>query len=149
MTTNQITQEGIDLIKRFEEYRLTPYLCPAKVLTVGYGHTGLDIIKGVSITPEQAEGLLREDLEEAAGGVIDYVMEDINDNQFSALVSFVFNLGAGALHGSTLLRKLNDGDVNGAALEFLKWDHANGVELAGLLARRKAERELFLKLVEA
>lgn len=143
--SNTITQDGIDLVKQFEGLRLKPYFCPAHVLTIGYGHTGPDVVPGMMISEARAEKLLCDDLSNAGYAVSRYVTTPINDNQFTALASFVFNLGAGALHGSTLLAKLNAGDFAGAADQFLRWDHANGVVLEGLTRRRVAERELFLK----
>lgn len=141
---NTVTQNGINLVEKFEGCRLTAYLCPAKVWTIGYGHTGPEVVQGLVWTQQQADDALTADLTHAAVAVSDYVTVALNDNQFSALASFVFNLGAGSLHGSTLLKKLNAGDYDGAANAFLKWDFVDGQASPGLARRRFAERELFV-----
>lgn len=137
------SDKGIDLIKAFEGLRLNAYRCPAGVPTIGYGHTK-DVVMGTKITAEDAEELLRGDLEVFEDGVAEAVKLSLTQGQFDALVSFSFNLGVGALRKSTLLKKLNMGDIEGAADEFLKWNRAGGKVLPGLVKRRKAERELFL-----
>lgn len=144
-----INQAGLAILKAAETLALTAYLCPAHKLTIGWGHTGADVYLGMTITRPQAEDLLEKDVASAEWGVTKLVHLPITDNQFSALVDFVFNLGAGKLAGSTLLKMLNHGDFIGAAAEFLKWDkaHVDGkvVTLEGLAKRRAAERALFLK----
>jgi len=142
--TRAINAEGLDLIKEFEGLRLRAYQDSVGVWTIGYGHTKT-AAPGQEITEAQAEDLLREDLREAEGYVRQFVTVPLNDNEFSALVSWVFNLGVGNLKRSTMLWKLNAGDRQGAADEMLKWVFAGGVRLDGLKRRRKAERELFLK----
>lgn len=133
---------GLELIKKFEGLRLEAYKCPAGKNTIGYGHTrGVRI--GQKITKDQAERFLADDFLEAESEVARMVKVPLTWNQLDALASFVFNLGAAKLLGSTLLKKLNSGDYKGAAAEFDKWVFANGVKLNGLIARRKAERELF------
>ena len=99
------------------------------------------------ITMEQAETMLRADLIDTGRDVLSAVGVTLNENQFGALVSFTFNLGIGNLRSSTLLTKLNTGDFSGAANEFPRWVKANGQTLPGLVKRRGAERDLFLKLV--
>lgn len=141
---NTVNQAGIALVEKFEGCRLTAYLCPANVWTIGYGHTGPDVFEGLVWTQAQADAALTADLGHAAHAVAGYIAVAVNDNQFSALASFVFNLGAGSLHGSTLLKKLNAGDYAGAANEFLKWDFVDGQASPGLARRRFAERELFV-----
>lgn len=141
MKTNQ---DGINLIKSFEGLRLKPYLCPAGVWTIGYGTT-----KGITkntpeITETEAEELLEKDLIKFESIVIDNVDVELTDNQFSALVSLVYNCGSAPLKKS-LGAVLNTGNYLGAAEQFLRWNKANGKELAGLTRRRKAERDLFLK----
>jgi lysozyme len=142
-----INQAGLDLTKVSEGERLKAYLCPAGRLTIGYGHTGPDVTEGMVIDEAKAEALLAADLAHAGEGVTRAVKVALNDNQYAALCDFVFNLGAGAFGGSTLLKKLNAGDYAGAAEEFLKWDKAtvNGVKkaLPGLTKRRAAEKVLF------
>lgn len=133
------------IIKECEGLYLKSYLCPADVWTIGYGHT-----KGVKpkqvITEEQANQYLLDDLQVSLGAVNRLVKVKLSQNQFDALVSFTFNLGQGALAGSTLLRKLNSGDYEGAANEFPKWNGAGGKVLAGLVRRRKMEQDLFKKV---
>lgn len=142
--TPRTNEAGRALIKRFEGLRLDAYLCPAGVWTIGYGHTG-DVRSGDRITEHQADAILDVDLdrfERAVGELTDGL--ELNENQFSALVSFAFNLGEAALTRSTLLRHLRAGDLERAADEFRKWVYAGGQVLPGLVKRRAAERELFL-----
>lgn len=141
----KINEAGINLIKSFESLRLNSYLCPAKVWTIGYGHTGKNIKKGMTITEEQANDYLKNDLVYFENIVSKSVEVDLNENQFSALVSFVFNIGEGSFLASTLLKLLNNGDYKGAAEQFLRWNKSNGKVLPGLTRRRKEEVELFLK----
>lgn len=133
---------GLDLIKRYEGYRATAYICPAGVLTIGYGHTGAGVRLG-TITEQQAEELLRADLRVAERAVLRLINVPLTDNQYAALVSFVFNLGSGALQRSTLRQKLNRGEYDAAAQEFHKWIFAGGKRLRGLVRRRAEESELF------
>lgn len=139
-----ISQAGIELIKKFEGCKLEAYLCPAGIPTIGVGHTGKDVRLGMTITEEEADRLLRSDLDRFERAVNQYVGQPITQGQFDALVSFAFNLGSEALRNSTLLRKLNDGDDVGASDEFGRWTKAGGRVLPGLVARREAEREMFL-----
>jgi lysozyme len=138
-----INSEGVNLIKSFEGLELEAYLDAVDVWTIGYGHTKT-VEPGMIITEAKAEELLRQDLEEFEEAVTEAVEVSINSNQFSALVSFCFNLGAGSLFQSTLLKLLNQGDFQGAADQFPRWNKAGGQELEGLTRRRKAERALFL-----
>ena len=142
-----INQRGIDLIKHFEGKRLTGYVDPVGIPTIGYGHTGPDVKVGVTISEEKAEELLRRDLKKFADGVRDRISVTVSNNAFAALVSFSFNVGLGAFGGSTLCRRLNAADSKRAAAEFPKWVKGtiNGkkVTLPGLVRRRNAERKLF------
>jgi lysozyme len=135
---------AIDLIKRFEGCRLEAYRCPRGILTIGYGHT-VDVREGMRITQHQADVILESDVglveDELTGLCEDF---EVNANEFGALVSLAFNVGCRAVERSTLLRKLSRGDRNGAAAEFQKWVHAGDKVLPGLVARRAAERALFL-----
>jgi len=140
----RISDAGLGLIKEFEGLRLDAYRCPAGFWTIGYGHTGPDVFRGKTITEAEADALLREDVRTAEAVVDRSVTVPLSDNAFSALVPFVFNIGATAFAHSTLLRKLNAGDVVGAADEFPKWRLSNGKVLSGLVRRRAAERALFL-----
>lgn len=146
MTTKPVCQAAVDLVKHFEGLYLTAYLCPAGVPTIGYGHTA-GVTMGETITAEQADAFLAADLTEAAGHVDALVTVALNDDQRGALSSFVFNLGAGSLQSSTLLRLLNAGDYAGADGQFGRWVYAtvNGkpTKLPGLVARRAAEAALF------
>lgn len=139
----KISQAGIDLIKSFEGCRLSAYLDSVNVPTIGYGSTE-GVSMGDTITQDEAESLLREDLIRFEACVNDYVTVDIDQNEYDALVSFAFNLGCGALKTSSLLRLLNAGNKEAAAQQFLRWDKAGGKVLAGLTRRRKAESERFL-----
>ena len=130
------------LIKEFEGLRLTAYLCPAGVWTIGYGHTK-GVKRGMKIDQAQADRLLDIDLIDVARSIRQLVKVNINDNQEQALVSFVFNIGSGAFEKSTLLRKINNRDFLAASLEFRKWVYAKGTKLPGLIRRRKAEKDLF------
>lgn len=139
------SQNGINLIKEFEGCRLTAYKCPAGVWTIGYGHTN-GVKSGQKISQQQAESFLAEDIKKFESGVNSAVSVSLNQNQFDALVSFSFNCGIGALKSSTLLKKLNAGDYNGASNELLRWNKANGKVLEGLKRRRNAEKALFDKV---
>lgn len=136
------SKRGIDLIKQFEGMFLKAYLCPAKIWTIGYGHTAT-ARPGMVITEEQAEQLLRDDLLEFERAVNHAVTVPLKQHQFDALVSFAFNVGASALRGSTLLRKVNAEDWQGAAAEFDRWTRGGGKVLPGLVRRRAAERAMF------
>jgi lysozyme len=136
---------GIEIIKHFEGFSPTPYLCPAGYKTIGYGHLIKANENFTSITLTEAEELLIKDLRKAENSVINLIHTTLHENQFSALVSFVYNLGGGALQGSTLRMKINRGEIN-VENEFLKWVYANGKKLRGLLNRRIAEAELFAKI---
>ncbi len=142
-----INQKGIELIKHFEGLRLTGYIDPVGIPTIGYGHTGPEVKVGESISETEADQILRADLEKFANGVRNRVAVTVSDNAFAALVSFAFNTGLGNFANSTLLKKLNLGDAKGAAKEFLRWVKGtiNGkkVTLPGLVRRRKAESKLF------
>jgi lysozyme len=136
--------KNISLIKKHEGLRLEAYLpTPNDVWTIGYGHTHT-AKQGQKITGAQAEALLRKDITWAEEAVNKSVVVPLTQNQFDALVSFVFNVGAGAFGSSTLLRLLNSKDYEGAANQFLRWNKQKGVVLKGLTKRREEERKLFL-----
>ncbi|BEM56381.1 lysozyme [Serratia marcescens] len=139
-----IGTNGLNLIKHFEGLKLRAYQCSAHVWTIGYGHTA-DVSANDVITEEEALYFLHQDLAESERAVNQYVHAPLTQNQFDALVSFVFNLGVGNFRTSTLLKKLNAGDNDGVAQEFGRWIHAGGKALPGLVRRREAERALFLK----
>lgn len=133
---------GLDIVREAEGLRLSAYLCPAGIPTIGYGHT-----KGVKLgdtcTKQQAEEWLENDFFMAKNDVRAVVKVPLRENQLDALASFVFNLGVRKLIQSTLLKKLNAGDYSGAATEFDKWVFAGKVKLNGLIKRRAKERQLF------
>lgn len=137
------SNNGIELIKRHEGLVLQAYLCPAGVWTIGHGHT-----RGVKpsdrINPQQAEQFLREDLRSAETIVLRLVRKPLTQNQFDALVSFVFNIGAGNFQASTLLRRVNENPLNPDIRgELGRWIYAKRVVLPGLVKRRKDEADLY------
>lgn len=142
----QTSQNGIDLIKRFEGCRLTAYkpVAAEQYYTIGYGHYGPDVKKGQTITQAQAEALLKTDLTRYEGYVKQYAKFSMNQNQFDALVSFCYNCGAGSLQ--TLVKNRPPATVAEKMLLYNKG--AGGVVLSGLTKRRQAERELFLTSTE-
>jgi lysozyme len=131
------------LIRASEGCVLKSYRDNGGVLTCGWGHTGPDVREGETITPEQAEQLLEADAAKA-GAAVCRLAPKTTQGQFDALTDFVFNLGVGALAGSTLLHKHNAGDFAGAAAEFGKWVYAADRILPGLVKRRAAEAALYL-----
>ncbi|MCX4142799.1 lysozyme [Paraburkholderia sp. SEWSISQ10-3 4] len=137
--------QGIDLIKQFEGLRLNRYLDAVGKPTIGYGHLIL-LHESFNrpLSESEALALLRRDLRSAELALRKLVRVAITQQQFDALMSFVFNLGAGRLRSSTLLRYLNAGASSHAADQFLVWNKAGGKPLAGLTRRRQAERKLFL-----
>jgi lysozyme len=138
----KINSEGLALVKHFEGLYLKAYICDGGKITVGYGHTAT-AMPGMVITKERAEELLAQDMAKFEAGVSNLVRVPLNENQFSALVSFAFNVGLGNLKKSTLLKDLNAGSYDSAANWFGKWVRANGKVLNGLVKRREAETSLF------
>lgn len=145
----RLNRTSLNKIKLWEGLRLSAYQDQAGVWTIGFGHTGPDVYEGLSITEEQAEELLLEDIAEAQAAVDQLVKVDLTDNQYGALVSFVFNVGVGAFSKSTLLRKLNAGDYASVPNELARWNKitVNGKKVAnrGLSNRRAAEAGLWAK----
>ena len=135
-------QRGINLIKQHEGLRLEAYRCPAGVFTIGYGHTA-GVRRGDVIDAQRAEQLLAEDLGESEA-VVNRECPGLSQNRFDALVSFVFNVETGNFLKSTLLKcvKANPENVN-IRYEFSRWTRSKGVELAGLMRRRRAEADLY------
>jgi lysozyme len=144
-----INDEGLKLVKSFEGCELKSYRCPAGVWTIGYGHTK-NVSPNQTITQEQAEQLLHADMEECVSYIDELVQVPLTDNQFSALVSFVFNVGKGNLMSSTLLKKLNAGEYDAVPNELARWNKATDPNtgvlkvLPGLVTRRAAEAKLWL-----
>lgn len=147
----QTSEKGIKNIKDFEGCSLTAYPDPGTggaPWTIGYGWThpvdGKPVKPGMKIDMKTADRLLRTGLVSFENDVLKVVKIRLTQGQFDALVSFAYNVGSRALSTSTLLKKFNDGDVQGAADEFLRWNKAGGKVLNGLTRRREAERALFL-----
>lgn len=135
----------IAVIKKFEGLRLSVYLCPAGVRTIGYGHVlSYNQYGNKPITEEQAEKYLSDDLKKFENSIKKLVKVPLSQCQFDALVSFTFNVGATNFRNSTLLKYLNNSEYSLAAEQFERWIYANGKKLDGLIARRKAEKEIFL-----
>ena len=143
----KISPAGIAAIKRHEGLRLHAYQDSAGVWTIGHGHTG-NVQPGQHISEAEAEQLLRDDLAQAEAAVNNGVRVPVTQEQYDAMVSLAFNIGGSAFGKSTLLQKLNEGDIHAAANEFLRWDKitVNGAKevLPGLTSRRRAERAMFL-----
>lgn len=138
----KISKEGIALIKKFEGCKLESYLCAANVPTIGYGSTK-DVKMGMTISQEQAEELLLEDLEVYEDAVIKAVEVPLHQHQFDALVSWTFNLGGANLNASTMLKVLNKGAYEDVPYQMKRWNKAGGQVLEGLTRRRLAESLLF------
>jgi len=136
------SQEGLELIKKFEGCKLKSYKCPAGVWTIGYGHTE-DVKEGDIVSPQEADKLLRADVFKFEEYVADNVMVNLTQNQFDALVTWTFNLGVGNLRNSTMLKKLNNADYTSVPFEMKRWNKAGGKTLDGLVRRRQAESLLF------
>lgn len=139
------SQRCIDLIKEFEGFRSNAYLCPANVWTVGYGHTRT-ARSGMRISRSEAERLLRQDLEYFEIQLRKLIEVKLTQNQYDALLSFIFNIGETQFRNSTLLRILNSGNYESAIKEFNRWVYANGKVLAGLERRRNQEASLFARI---
>ena len=153
MAVRQINAAGRELIISFEGYRTRVYKDPVGYPTVGVGHLLTAAERehwpvGTKLSPSIIDALFTTDLVSSEAAVSRLAAVRLSDNEFAALVSFTFNLGAGALGRSTLLKKLNAGEYTAAADEFLKWTKAGKPlkELPGLVRRRKAERKLFLTI---
>lgn len=137
-----MTQQGLDLIKKYEGLRLEAYKCPAGVWTIGYGHTK-GVYKGMSITKEEAEKLLQQDVSVFELQVINTVGK-LSDCKIDALVSFAYNVGIAAFRNSTLCRKVKaNSDDPAIRNEFGKWVYAGSKKLPGLVKRRAEEAEMY------
>lgn len=162
-----VSENGLALIKRFEGFSATPYLCPAGKWTIGYGHVISPHLLRGPVTIEEAEALLKNDLVAVESAINRLVTAPLTQNQFDALCSLIYNIGVGAFAASTLLKLLSSrahaqhGTDTGssdskkldtglrrydeAAKQFLRWVYAGGKRLPGLEVRRQAEMELFEK----
>jgi lysozyme len=138
-----MSRQGLEFLQDLEGTSYVAYKDTGGVWTNGTGHTGPDVYPGQRATDEQVMAWLAEDVKEAEEAVTKYVTAPLTQNQFDALVSFVFNIGASAFKNSTLLRKLNAGDYDGAIGQFKRWNLDNGKVVAGLSKRRMLEASLF------
>lgn len=149
-----VNKATIDLIKRFEGCRLTAYQDIAGIYTIGFGTTaaaglGITPAKGMTITLDRAEDLLRQGVEKFAATVDALITSNVNANEFGACVSLAYNIGPNAFAKSTVLRELNAGNKDRAAAAFKMWNKAGGEVVQGLINRRNAEVTLFLTPVTA
>lgn len=158
------SEKGIQLIKHFEGCHFKPYLCPALLWTVGYGHVlypeqnrlplaqrksyNLKIEHFRNWEQSEVDALLKQDLQRFERGVLRYITVPLKQNEFDALVSFSFNLGLGTLQRSSIRSKLNRGDKEGAIETLLKYCRAGGKILRGLERRRAAEADLFFSHIK-
>lgn len=149
MKITKLSQKGLELIKSFEGLKLKPYLCPASIPTLGFGNTyypdGTKVkLTDPAITKEKAEELLKFLLVTYEKAVDSYCRDDISQSQFDALASFCYNVGAGNLQKSTLIKKVNANPQDPTIrAEFMKWNKAAGKVLLGLTRRRTAEANLY------
>jgi lysozyme len=139
-----MSQGGLDnLLKKFEGCKLKAYRCPANVCTIGYGHTSAagapQVADGMIITQADAEDILKRDIVKYEIAVMDLVKVKLTQNQFDVLVDFAYNAGVGNLKSSTMLKKINSGDLDAVPAELMKWTKGGGKVLPGLVRRRQAE----------
>lgn len=137
-----VIDRAAEFVVKFEGMKLKSYKCPAGVWTIGAGTTK-GVTPNMEITKEQAKEFVMRDLKVFYNSLNKLINYPLNENQTVALLDFVYNLGSGSLQRSTLRMKINRGELNSAANEFLKWNKAGGRILRGLTIRRKAEMELF------
>ena len=138
----KISPEGLALIKKFEGCELEAYQCSAGVWTIGYGHTK-GVKEGMTITKDQAEQMLLEELVEYEVAVEEAVDNQLDQCMFDALVSWTYNLGPTNLNNSTMLKVLNAGEYDEVPAQIKRWNKAGGKVLQGLIRRREAEALLF------
>ena len=131
----QTSENGINLIKKYEGCKLKAYYCPSGKLTIGYGHAGADVYIGQTITKDKAEEFFNNDLKRFEKGVNNLLKVKINQNQFDALVSFSYNCGLGKLKTSTLLKLVNEKKFQEASQQFSRWILSNGKPSNGLKNR--------------
>lgn len=137
------TGRSISIIKSFEGCKLESYQDAGGVWTIGWGQTGRNIGPGLRITQLEADQFLQNHVGEVERQISSLVSAPLSQNQFDALVSFVYNVGAGAFASSTLLKKLNRQDYSGAASELLRWNKDDGKLSHGLVNRRFEEHRMF------
>ena len=138
----KISEKGLQLLKHYEGCELTAYRCSADVLTIGYGHTK-GVTEDMVITQEEADQMLQDEMPEYEGYINDKVTVALNQDQFDAMVCWVYNLGSGNLASSTLLKVLNEGDYEAVPEQMKRWNKAGGKVLNGLIKRRDSEAKLF------
>ena len=149
MKIAKLSQKGLELIKSFEGLSLVPYVCAGGINTIGYGNTYYTngkrvLLSDQPITKPEAEELLKHSLSTYEKAVDSFCRDDISQYQFDALVSFCYNLGAGNLQKSTLIKKVNANPQDPTIrAEFMKWNKAAGKVLLGLTRRRTAEANLY------
>ena len=146
----KISEYGLNIIKKYEGFSTIPYFCPARKLTIGYGHVivSRETFPLSGISTEIAENLLKQDVSIAEMAINHLVAIKLLQNQFDALVSFVYNVGGKAFEKSTLLRLLNENKQELAAAELSKWIFAGGAVQNGLISRRAEEKQLFVKFLQ-
>ena len=137
-----LQDKNLNFIREVEGFKREAYQDEGGVWTIGYGHIK-GVSEGMTITQEEAEEMLRDEMAEYEGYVNRLVTAELNQNQFDAMVSWVYNLGGGNLSSSTLLKVLNDGDYAGVPAQMMRWNKAGGKVLEGLTRRRQAEADLF------
>lgn len=144
----KVNDKVLDLIKKHEGLELDAYLCPAKVWTIGYGNTfyenGIKVKEGDSITLQRADELFRNTIVKFSHSIKSQIVQPLNDNQFSALVSLAYNIGVNAFNSSTIRKKVNANPSDPTIRdEFARWNKSGGQVLNGLVSRRKAEADLY------
>ncbi len=146
----KISENGLNLIKEFEGLSLKPYLDVVKIPTIGYGNTYYPNGKKVTLSDKPISEIEATEMisyiaqKDFGDKILQLVKVPLNQNQFDALISICYNIGMGNFSKSTLLKKINQGDFNGASLEFERWNKSGGVVLAGLVKRRLKEKALFI-----
>jgi len=144
----KVNKAAIDLIKNFEGCRLEAYICPGGVVTIGWGTTYYKdfskIKMGDKITRKEADDIFEFQIQQYAAKILPFIKAKITENQFGALVSFSYNVGVNGFAKSTLLKKININPLDPTIkYEFLRWNKAKGILLAGLTRRREAEAKLY------
>ena len=143
--TRKITESTVNLIKTFEGFRAHAYKDVGGLYTVGYGQQD-GVTEGMQVTVFEADQMLRQKLARIAEEIAPIIRYECSENQFSALCSLVYNIGVRAFKRSSLLKKLNEGSLDEAADQFLRWSFVDGKQVPGLLRRRRIERRVFLGL---
>lgn len=135
---------GVTMIKRFESCRLHAYTDVANNWTIGWGHVSVDIHQGVVWTQAKCDEQLVRDLIKFENALNGMLTVELNQNQYDSLIDFVYNAGPGNLEKSTLLKKVNESDFEGASKQFGRWAHSNGKLIPALVKRRAYEKDLFM-----